>query len=323
MPVPQWPNLPDALVAVKKNEGEFSADVLEPIIGKARLAPGGDPPGDALAIAGGVLTPTRSLHFVDTETQAATDDLTNITPGDYPEGAILTLLPAAAGRDVTYKHAAGGQGQLILLDGVDITVRQAWQALQVRFDGTDWQEVPQGWRAGREVILDVREVSTPVSAVNFTGFSTAFDSYLFRLSGVTVDFDGTFLGARLALDGGGLITTALYRSTRLELDAGVATPTVENNVDTNTWIRLASDLWSAGFDNLGGTIHLHNRNMLGAARNHLTWEIASVSGNNNRPRLYRGNGFVNTAGLMTQIQIFASGANLTAGRFEMVGLRKV
>lgn len=60
-----------------------------------------------LTIASGIITPTRSLHRVDTEGAAASDDLDNITStaGDY--GMPLLLCGVSAARVVTVRDGVG------------------------------------------------------------------------------------------------------------------------------------------------------------------------------------------------------------------------
>jgi hypothetical protein len=58
-----------------------------------------------LTIASGAVTVTRSFHDIDTEGDAATDDLDTINGGSA--GDILTLKTVTGSRDVTVKDATG------------------------------------------------------------------------------------------------------------------------------------------------------------------------------------------------------------------------
>jgi len=69
-----------------------------------------------LGITSGLTTPTSSYHPINTESNAATDDLTDIAIGT--PGQILILTPFNGGRDVTLKHdSATSTGRSILLNG--------------------------------------------------------------------------------------------------------------------------------------------------------------------------------------------------------------
>ena len=89
-----------------------------------------------LTISGGVVAMTRSYHTIDTESDAATDDLNTITGGT--EGDILILRAANGSRDVVVKHGTGnirnGNG------GLDRTLSNTNQSAMYVYDGTNWLE---------------------------------------------------------------------------------------------------------------------------------------------------------------------------------------
>lgn len=58
-----------------------------------------------LTIASGVITKTRSHHTVDTQSDAASDDLVTINGGS--EGELLLIRPASGSRTVVVKHNTG------------------------------------------------------------------------------------------------------------------------------------------------------------------------------------------------------------------------
>jgi len=61
-------------------------------------------PSIELTIAAGAVTATQSAHSIDTEADAAADELTTISGG--VAGQLLLLTAANAGRVVTVKHGA-------------------------------------------------------------------------------------------------------------------------------------------------------------------------------------------------------------------------
>lgn len=72
-----------------------------------------------LTIAGGIVTATRTMHIVDTELDAATDDLVTINGGVDGDWLIISCVNAA--REVVIKHNTGNiytahQGDIILND---------------------------------------------------------------------------------------------------------------------------------------------------------------------------------------------------------------
>jgi hypothetical protein len=73
--------------------------------------------GGELTISSGAITVTHSVHTVDTEADAATDDLDTIT--GISNSDILILEPADSTRDIVVKH---GTGNIYLDGGVDFTM---------------------------------------------------------------------------------------------------------------------------------------------------------------------------------------------------------
>lgn len=109
-----------------------------------------------LTIASGTILPTAASHTVDTESNAATDDLANIQQTNTPDGFVLILWPENTGRVVTLKHLAGGTGQISLLAEVDLahTIPVILQRI-----GSLWKELFHGEGAGGhtaiEALLDI------------------------------------------------------------------------------------------------------------------------------------------------------------------------
>jgi hypothetical protein len=84
-----------------------------------------------LTIATGVVTKTASHHTIDTESDAASDDLDTIAGGS--EGDVLFIRPANAARVVTIKH---GVGNIQCNSGADITLYSGYTLLI--YDGATW-----------------------------------------------------------------------------------------------------------------------------------------------------------------------------------------
>jgi len=90
-----------------------------------------------LTIATGSITVTQNFHTVDTESDAATDDLDTITAGtSVAEGFLLTVMVENTARDVVLKD---GTGNLSL--GRDITLTGENQMALLVYDGTNWRVV--------------------------------------------------------------------------------------------------------------------------------------------------------------------------------------
>lgn len=97
-----------------------------------------------LTISGGSVTPTLGIHSIDTEGDAATDDLANIVTTNHPDGRLLLIHPEDDSRTVVVKHAAGGAGQIHLKNDADFTMDDSEDWLLLTRDGSDWEEVLRG-----------------------------------------------------------------------------------------------------------------------------------------------------------------------------------
>jgi hypothetical protein len=172
--------IPDiaTLLATKKNEGEMRDQVLVPLAAVLAETPGGAAESE-LTISTGSITPTAASHTVDTEADAASDDLANILTTNHPEGRIIFLRLQDAARVVTVKHEAGGAGQVHLMDSADLALSATRQlALQRR--GTDWYEV-RFWPS--VVSLTTLTASSQVRTTIVTSNSTS--NVNFKTSGGT------------------------------------------------------------------------------------------------------------------------------------------
>ena len=87
-----------------------------------------------LTIASGAVTVTSSVHRVDTESNAGTDDLDTINGGT--DGSILILSCADNGRDVVFKDNTGN----LKLNG-DFTATNKADTITLVHYGSEWREV--------------------------------------------------------------------------------------------------------------------------------------------------------------------------------------
>lgn len=105
-----------------------------------------------LTIASGSVTASAKnggQHTIDTESDAATDDLDNIVITNTPDGRWLFISAADAGRTVVIKHESGGSGQISLQSNADFSLDDTDKWLLLRLVGTTWTEVIRGHRANQ------------------------------------------------------------------------------------------------------------------------------------------------------------------------------
>ena len=89
-----------------------------------------------LTIASGSITPVNLYHIVDTEADAATDDLDTIATTNMLEGDIITLRSVTSARVTTLKDGTGN----LALDN-DFALSNDKDTIQLLYNGTSWQEV--------------------------------------------------------------------------------------------------------------------------------------------------------------------------------------
>ena len=98
-----------------------------------------------LTIASGAITATQGYHTVDTESDAATDDLDTITVAGG-EGDVVVIRPESSARTVVVKH---GTGNVQCVGGDDITLDDDYDfALCVRKDASNWMAFSAGTTGG-------------------------------------------------------------------------------------------------------------------------------------------------------------------------------
>jgi len=94
-----------------------------------------------LTISSGAITVTQGYHTVDTESDAASDDLDTITAAKG-QGDIIILRPVHADRTIVIKH---GTGNIKCIGNCDITLDDVHDGCQlVNYDGTNWMATPHG-----------------------------------------------------------------------------------------------------------------------------------------------------------------------------------
>lgn len=92
-------------------------------------------------IAAGVITPDIGIQAVDTEAAAASDDLDTITQTNFPDGQLLLIRQAVAGRTVVVRHNQGAAGKILLADSANLSLNSTKMWLCLKRTGTTWEEV--------------------------------------------------------------------------------------------------------------------------------------------------------------------------------------
>lgn len=107
-----------------------------------------------LTISGGSITATQAYHTVDTEADAATDDLDTIAGG--MAGEILYLRAANGARTVVLKHMTGN---IITPEGIDYPLNKANKVVELLSDGTNWRIIGMGAHGATHRYMGADELS--------------------------------------------------------------------------------------------------------------------------------------------------------------------
>lgn len=122
-----------------RTEGE-AKQFFEDLLAAVKEMPGGGAIAE-LTISSGVVTPTKALHSIDTQGNAAADDLDTIVQTNHPDGRLLIVRCEDASRVVTLKHLSGGTGQIRTATGDHIILDALGQYVGLVRCGTEWREV--------------------------------------------------------------------------------------------------------------------------------------------------------------------------------------
>lgn len=118
-----------------------------------------------LTIASGVVTATPGCFSLDTESNAASDDLDTITAGTgVAENSIVVLFAENVSRVVTVKDGTGN----ILLNG-DCSLSANDSTLTLIYNGTNWREVARSAPSAN----GITNSGTDVTQIKFAGTQSA------------------------------------------------------------------------------------------------------------------------------------------------------
>jgi hypothetical protein len=136
-----------------RNEGEMKTSFFGPIIDVIEELLGGAAESE-LTISSGSVTPTGASHTIDTESDASSDDLTNIATTNHPDGRLLLIQAEDAARTVVVKHQSGGAGQISLMNSEDVSLDDTRKFLLLKRNGSDWEEVFRSYNMIKEYVDD-------------------------------------------------------------------------------------------------------------------------------------------------------------------------
>ncbi len=159
-----------------------------------------------ITIASGVATPTATSHTVDTESDAASDDLDLIDATNLGDGALLFLAAQDGARTVVVKHDSGSptgnQKKIYLADDSDFSLDDAEKWLLLKRRGDAWQEVCRSSGAASAWTF-VSPISASGGAnVDFTSLPAGVREAYILIDGLSHNAGGAGMTVQLGDSGG-------------------------------------------------------------------------------------------------------------------------
>src|SRR5215475_382258 len=133
---------PGYISDASRTEGEVKG-ALENTIQASKELPGGGPLVP-LVIVNSAITPTTSVHQVDTG-GGASANLQNAFITNTPDGRELTIRSTSTARKVVVLHAAGGTGQFHLSRGTSFTLSDPRMSITFLLVGLAWEELNRNY----------------------------------------------------------------------------------------------------------------------------------------------------------------------------------
>lgn len=153
-----------ATVADLQGEFEDQRDYISTLLGAG--------PRTELTIAAGTVTPGARDHggifTVDTEADAASDDLDTITNTNVGEGQLIMLTAETVSRVVTVKHNDGGTGEMMMTDSADFVLDALDKWILFRRDSTQFIEITRGYGVDNASFQAYHEIPLSLSGSKLT-----------------------------------------------------------------------------------------------------------------------------------------------------------
>lgn len=116
-----------------------------------------------LTVSSGAVVVTRSYHSIDTEADAASDDLDTLTATGLTAGHVVIFKAENTSRVVTFKDGTGN----LLLNG-DYPLNGTDRTITLLYDGTNWRELARSVNNSAVLDKSTTEQDVQSSVVNTT-----------------------------------------------------------------------------------------------------------------------------------------------------------
>ncbi len=302
-----------------KTEGEANSGWFQKMLSVTKELPGAAETIPELTIATGSITPVSSANRVDTESDASTDDLSNIAVTNTPEGRRILLRAEDATRTIVLQHEAGGSGQISLSGGVDYSLDDTIKWIELILYGTTWYEVSRSGVGSSRIFLS-ETIASAATSIEFTDLSSDFTNYVIVLQGVRASQD-CLLNLRTSFtngapyDSGGsdyAYSISDLRTTSLSVGGSTSTSVIS--------LVSLSNVYAVSLSNgVSGEITIYNPSSTSYYTSTKS-ELSCISTASNTTALYTSVGDRNSTTAVNAVQIYPSSGNMT-GILKLYGVK--
>lgn len=253
-------------------------------------------PASEVTIASGAITPTGVSHTVDTESDAASDDLDTVTTTNMTDGDLLLLTAENVARVVTVKH---GTDNIDLANDEDFELDDAQKAILLQLRSSTLYEVLRTPGSSTQLTVETAQSTSSGTTKDFTSLPNSINLITIIFSSVSLDGTGDLL-VQIG-DSGGLETSG-YVSTSASI-AGAG-----NDVATSTSGFI--------FNITGGASTTVSGTMTLCRVSGTTW-ISSHAGRDVTNRALSGGGDKTLSGTLDRVRVTLTAGNFDAGNVNI------
>ncbi|MFQ5624637.1 MAG: hypothetical protein ACE5FS_14725 [Paracoccaceae bacterium] len=268
-----------------------------------------------LTISSGAVTATRTFHTIDTESDAATDDLDTITATGLGAGTIIYLLAANSARIATVKD---GTGNINLRGDSDVEL-DAENLTCLRWDGSAWYEVFRPSTGGWDLIES--QTASASATLDFTtGIDGTYDAYALVLTNVLPATDGAALWLRVQESAAWQADAADYAYRYETRIVNASTYNASNSTGDAKIVLAGAAVGGAAGEGASGKIEFYGPAT--TAYHGFTWNIIEQDTTPITRNLVGGGAYIGATGAVTGVRVMFSTGNIASGTIALYGLRK-
>lgn len=306
-----------AFVVYDGTQFQLTSPAQKTSVGSVRFPDQGE-----LTISSGAITISGTSHTVDTESDAASDDLATINGG--VDGQLLILRAENTARTVVIK---AGTGNIETPDGNDITLDTTEKVVTLQYDLalSDWLVVSSPASSGSAGmnLLGTYTASSDTSVDIGSGLDLdavidgTYDAYEIIFTSVLPVSDASLFYLRTGNGGAFDSGASDYNYVHTRLISGSATANV-NGSSNSPEILISGNVGNGSAEGISGKIIIYS-----ASESAIETSFDySCTGSDSETRYVNGSGRRKESAAHDRIRFLFSSGNIASGNFYFYGIRK-